>query len=136
MSFTIEMVKKENVLSVWPQIKHLADNLQKRSYGRYLTADIFDQIVEQPCFVWVVKEDENIIQGLKRETKEETQLEIREPIFLMKLDNLNFFYERYNSQPVKISHEHTDYKFFSIKELDKSEKFQRIAIKAIEESIK
>ena len=61
MSFTIEMVKKENVLSVWPQIKHLADNLQKRSYGRYLTADIFDQIVEQPCFVWVVKEDENII---------------------------------------------------------------------------
>ncbi len=83
-----------------------------------------------------LKEDENIIQGLKRETKEETQLEIREPIFLMKLDNLNFFYERYNSQPVKISHEHTDYKFFSIKELDKSEKFQRIAIKAIEESIK
>ena len=61
MSFTIEMVKKENVLSVWPKIKHLADNLQKRSYGRYLTADIFDQIVEQPCFVWVVKEDENII---------------------------------------------------------------------------
>ena len=83
-----------------------------------------------------LKEDENIIQGLKRETKEETQLEIREPIFLMKLDNLNFFYEKYNSQPVKISHEHTDYKFFSIKELDKSEKFQRIAIKAIEESIK
>tara|TARA_A100001391_G_scaffold195582_1_gene173064 strand:+ start:87 stop:590 length:504 start_codon:yes stop_codon:yes gene_type:complete len=61
MSFTIEMVKKENVLSIWPKIKHLADNLQKRSYGRYLTADIFDQIVEQPCFVWVVKEDENII---------------------------------------------------------------------------
>jgi len=61
MSFTIDMVKKENVLSVWPKIKHLADNLQKRSYGRYLTADIFDQIVEQPCFVWVVKEDENII---------------------------------------------------------------------------
>ena len=83
-----------------------------------------------------LKEDENIIQGLKRETKEETQLEIREPIFLMKLDNLNFFYEKHSSQPVKISHEHTDYKFFSIKELDKSEKFQRIAIKAIEESIK
>ena len=61
MSFTIEMIKKEDVLSVWPKIKHLADNLQKRSYGRYLTADIFDQVVEQPCFLWIVKEDENII---------------------------------------------------------------------------
>jgi|TARA_R100001082_G_scaffold98567_2_gene66896 hypothetical protein len=61
MSFVIEMVKKEDVLSVWPDIKHHADNLQKRSYGRYVTADIFDQIVEQPCFLWVVKEDENII---------------------------------------------------------------------------
>lgn len=83
-----------------------------------------------------LKEDENLIQGLKRETKEETQLDIRDPLFLIKLDNLNFFYEMYNSQQIKISHEHTDYKFFSIEELDKSEKFQRIAIKAIEESKK
>ena len=61
MSFVIEMVKKEDVLSIWPKIEHHVDNLQKRSYGRYVTTDIFGQIVEQPCILWVVKEDENII---------------------------------------------------------------------------
>ena len=78
-----------------------------------------------------LKEDENIISGLLREVKEETSLEIREPSFLLKIDNLYFFYAKYDSQEIKLSHEHTDYRFFDKDELDSSEKFQRVAIEAI-----
>tara|TARA_R110002012_G_scaffold313277_1_gene524757 strand:- start:309 stop:812 length:504 start_codon:yes stop_codon:yes gene_type:complete len=61
MAFDIELIEKSQVLQVWPEIEHLAENLQKRSYGRYLTADIFNQLVELPYFVWVVRENNNVI---------------------------------------------------------------------------
>jgi len=79
-----------------------------------------------------LKANEDLISGLERETKEETNLKVREPIFLLKADNLNFFYAMYDSQKVILSDEHTEHKFFSKKELDPKEKFQKIALLAIE----
>ena len=79
-----------------------------------------------------LKPNENLIDGLRRETKEETQLKVRDPIFFLNINNLHFFYAMYDSQEVKLSHEHTDYKFFEKEELNASHKFQNIAIKALE----
>ena len=79
-----------------------------------------------------LKPNESLEAGLTRETKEETELDVRDPVFLLKLDNLNFFYAMYDSQEIKLSHEHTDYKFFEQKELDPNHKFQNVAIKALE----
>lgn len=79
-----------------------------------------------------LKPNESLEAGLARETKEETELDVRDPVFLLKLDNLNFFYAMYDSQEIKLSHEHTDYKFFEQKELDPNHKFQNVAIKALE----
>ena len=53
-----------------------------------------------------LKSNENLSVGLKREVEEETGLQI--------------------------SHEHTDFKFFEKKDLDPKEKFQRVALKALE----
>lgn len=78
-----------------------------------------------------LKENENMINGLKREVFEETGLKIREPDFLKTIENLNFFIASYDSQPIKLSHEHTDYKFFEKHQLDDNEKFQRICIEAL-----
>lgn len=79
-----------------------------------------------------LKKDEDIISGLNREVKEETGLQVRDPQFLLKIDNLNFFYAKYDSQKVKLSHEHTDYKFFEKSELNNKEKFQHVALRAME----
>jgi 8-oxo-dGTP diphosphatase len=79
-----------------------------------------------------LKQDESLLDGLAREVKEETQLDTRDPVFLLKMDNLHFFYAMYDSQEVSLSHEHTDYKFFNKEELDRREKFQNIALLALE----
>ena len=78
-----------------------------------------------------LKANETLEAGLCRETKEETQLDVREPVFVLKIDNLHFFYAMYDSQEVKLSHEHTDYKFFEKNELNPNHKFQNVAIKAL-----
>lgn len=75
---------------------------------------------------------ENLIEGLRREVLEETQIEISDEIFLKNIENLHFFYANYNSQPINLSDEHTDYKFFEKSELDLNEKFQKIALTALE----
>ena len=79
-----------------------------------------------------LKENESIISGLAREVEEETGLTVAEPKFLSKIDNLNFFYAMYDSQELQLSHEHTEYRFFEKKELDPKEKFQRVALAALE----
>ena len=79
-----------------------------------------------------LKPNESLEAGLSRETKEETGLDVREPTYLLKIDNLNFFYAMYDSQEINLSHEHTDYKFFSKDELSSNHRFQNVAIKAIE----
>ena len=79
-----------------------------------------------------LKAKEGLPEGLAREVKEETQLSIKNPKFLLKMDNLHFFYAKYIPQKIILSHEHTEYKFFDKKELDSSKKFQKVALKAIE----
>jgi 8-oxo-dGTP pyrophosphatase MutT (NUDIX family) len=78
-----------------------------------------------------LKENENMLSGLKREVFEETGLKIREPIFFKSLENLHFFTAFYDSQPVKLSHEHTNFKFFEKNNLDPNEKFQKICLEAL-----
>jgi len=79
-----------------------------------------------------LKADEALLDGLNREVKEETSLDVRQPVFITKIDNLHFFRANYDSQPVKLSHEHTDYRFFERDELDPNEKFQKVALQALE----
>lgn len=79
-----------------------------------------------------LKEGETLISGLTREVLEESGINIVKPEFLTKMENLNFFHCKYSSEPVKISHEHTDYKFFEKQDLKPNEKFQKIALKALE----
>lgn len=79
-----------------------------------------------------LKRSESLEAGLARETKEETGLDLERAQFLLKMDNLHFFYAMYDSQEVKLSDEHTDYKFFTAKELNSREKFQKVALMALE----
>ena len=75
---------------------------------------------------------EDLETGLKREVKEETDLSISNVSFISKLDNLHFYFCDYNQKPIKLSHEHTGFRFFSKKNLDPSKKFEKIALKALE----
>ena len=79
-----------------------------------------------------VKENEPLNKGLKREVQEETGLTINGAVFFKKIKNKHFYYARYDSQPIKLSNEHTDYAFYTKKELDPSQKFQKIAIEVLE----
>ena len=79
-----------------------------------------------------LKASESLPEGLAREVKEETTLEVRDPVFLLQMDNIHFFYAMYDSQPIELSHEHIDFKFFEEKELDPNQKFQKVALKALE----
>ena len=79
-----------------------------------------------------LKPNESLEAGLSREVKEETGLAVSMPAFVLKIDNLHFFMAAYDSQPVTLSHEHTDYRFFEKENLDASQKFQKVALVAIE----
>jgi len=79
-----------------------------------------------------LKVSESLPAGLNREVKEETTLVLRDPVFLLQMDNIHFFSAMYDSQPIKLSQEHTDFKFFEENELNPNEKFQKVAIRALE----
>tara|TARA_A200000159_G_scaffold159589_1_gene178432 strand:- start:8528 stop:8920 length:393 start_codon:yes stop_codon:yes gene_type:complete len=70
--------------------------------------------------------------GMKREVKEETNLDIGKCTFVGKIDNLDFYYCECPEKPIKLSHEHTTFRFFSKNNLDASGKFEKMAIKALE----
>ena len=75
---------------------------------------------------------ENFNTGMKREVKEETNIEIENPKFVQKIDNLDFYCCSYNNKPIKMSHEHTGFRFFAKKDLDPNKKFDKVALKALE----
>ena len=75
---------------------------------------------------------EELIAGLKREVKEETGLDVDNCKFVDKLENIKFFMCDYTDKAIKISHEHTSFRFFSKNDLDKDGKFEKMAIKALE----
>ena len=79
-----------------------------------------------------IKEQESILKGLERELHEETGLRLEHVSFFKQVGNKHYFHARYNSQPIKLSDEHTDYGFYNKEQLDSKEKFQKIAIKVLE----
>ena len=79
-----------------------------------------------------LKESESVLKGLKREVREETGLNIKNPTFYKTIKNKHYYYVKYDSQPIKLSKEHTDYKFYSKKSLNPDNKFEKIAIEVLE----
>ena len=79
-----------------------------------------------------IKVGEKLLTGLKREVKEETDLDISNLIFVEKIDNLDFYYCKYNNKPIKVSHEHTGFRFFDKNSLNPAKKFEKVALKALE----
>lgn len=79
-----------------------------------------------------IKVGEKLLTGLKREVKEETDLDVSNLIFVEKIDNLDFYYCKYNNKPIKISHEHTGFRFFDKNSLNPAKKFEKVALKALE----
>ena len=70
--------------------------------------------------------------GMKREVKEETGLDVGECTFVDKIDNLDFYWCKCPDKPIKLSHEHTEFRFFPKKDLDPKGKFEKMALKALE----
>ena len=70
--------------------------------------------------------------GMKREVKEETDLSVDKCTFVDRLDNLDFYWCAYPEKPIKLSHEHTEFRFFAKKDLDPTGKFEKMALKALE----
>ena len=79
-----------------------------------------------------IRVGEDFLVGMKREVKEETNLDVEDLKFIEKIDNLDFYYCKYNNRPIKMSHEHVGFRFFDKKKLDSSKKFEKVAIKALE----
>tara|TARA_B100001564_G_C20222750_1_gene482437 strand:- start:165 stop:566 length:402 start_codon:yes stop_codon:yes gene_type:complete len=75
---------------------------------------------------------EELSVGMRREVKEETGLEINNPIFVQKIENLDFYTCPYNGKPIKMSHEHTGFRFFKEDDLNPSKKFEKVALRALE----
>ena len=82
-----------------------------------------------------IKKGEKLQDGLAREVEEETGvvLDTENVTFLEKIENIHFFKAKYNGDPIKLSHEHTEFTFFEKNQLDSQEKFQKVAISAIKE---
>ena len=81
-----------------------------------------------------LNEGEDLIEGLFREVYEETGLTLSEPIeSLYTKGNTSFFKAMMPPQDIKLSHEHTDYKFVSIDEIP--ENISGRFIKAIKASL-
>tara|TARA_Y100000004_G_C8956150_1_gene430959 strand:- start:1033 stop:1425 length:393 start_codon:yes stop_codon:yes gene_type:complete len=79
-----------------------------------------------------IKVGEALETGMTREVREETGLIVKDPVFIQDIDNLSFFYCEYDNKPIKLSHEHTAFRFFGAKNLDPNAKFEKIALKALE----
>lgn len=70
-----------------------------------------------------VKENENTLEGAKRETMEETGLRLINPIYVNSYkfdDNRIYLYaeELKNTNGIRLNHEHTEYKLFDPEELE------------------
>jgi 8-oxo-dGTP diphosphatase len=81
-----------------------------------------------------VHEGEGIKDGLLREVYEETQLKLQEPIEeLYSEGNITYFKTSMPSQNIKLSHEHAEYKFVTVKNIpdDISDNFTKAIKKAL-----
>jgi len=79
-----------------------------------------------------IKLNEPLNKGLEREVKEETGLDIEHYHLYKQKGNKYYFFAKYNSEPIQLSREHTEYGFYSKKDLDTNKKFENIAIQVLE----
>ena len=71
-----------------------------------------------------LKHGEDLINGLRRETKEETNLDIDNPTKIGQEDNIVFYYGNIASpelKNIKLSEEHSEYKLLTFEEAEKGE---------------
>ena len=80
-----------------------------------------------------VRVGENLNDGLVREVKEETGLDIENFKFIEKNENLNFFVCSLPKQPIKLSLEHTSFEFFAKDKIDPKTQFGKVCLNALEE---
>jgi 8-oxo-dGTP pyrophosphatase MutT (NUDIX family) len=79
-----------------------------------------------------LKVNEPLLKGLQREVEEETGLKLNDASLYKTKGQKHYFYAKYDSQPIKLSREHTDYAFYSKKQLNTSKKFEKIAYEVLE----
>mgnify|MGYP001402505631 CR=1 FL=1 len=79
-----------------------------------------------------LKVNESLPEGLQREVEEETGLKLEDAILYKTKGLKHYFYAKYDSQPIKLSREHTDYAFYSKKQLNTNKKFEKIAYEVLE----
>ena len=83
-----------------------------------------------------LKVGETLEQGLIREVKEETGLNIKDANYFSNIEeHLYFFTVQFTQEEIILSEEHVEYKFFKQEELNKKEKFQNIALKALRDKL-
>jgi|TARA_B100001094_G_C18194956_1_gene810094 8-oxo-dGTP pyrophosphatase MutT (NUDIX family) len=78
------------------------------------------------------KQGESIEKGLKREVYEETGLKVKHAVFFKKVENKYFYHMKYDFQKIKLSSEHISYGFYAKENLNKSNKFEKIALEVLE----
>lgn len=80
-----------------------------------------------------LQENESLLAGLKREVFEETRLTVENPLFITKIEKTHFFMAKYDSMPIKLSHEHKAYTFLSKESLKAEDKYQKVALMVLED---
>ena len=78
-----------------------------------------------------VKEDETLLDGLKREVEEETGLEIFRATLHTKKENIAYFRSIYEQGDIILSNEHTDHQFVDVMKIKNPSKFEKIAIEVV-----
>lgn len=70
---------------------------------------------------------EDLVDGAKRETQEETNLEVHRPILVTKIENIYFFKAKYSGEDLILSDEHSEYEFRDPLAIENPSKFEKVA---------
>jgi len=87
-----------------------------------------------------IHDDETSVDGLKREVKEETGLDIEKPQEAFKEQRITYFKASAPDSKITLSNEHSEYGFFTIDEIEKedfetSAKFKKAIKKSMGEKV-
>jgi 8-oxo-dGTP pyrophosphatase MutT (NUDIX family) len=78
---------------------------------------------------------EEVLDGLRREVKEETGISNLDPVFLEKVNNKSFFFSKFSGESINLSHEHENFLFIAEEDFEKHSNlkglFKQIALKAL-----
>jgi len=78
-----------------------------------------------------IKENESLLDGLKREVEEETGLKIFRATLHTKKENIAYFRSIYEKGNIILSNEHTDHAFIDVTQIENPSKFEKIAIEVV-----